>query len=151
MRVSAKSDYAIRAAVELAAAGDGPVKGDRIAKAQSIPPNFLENILADLRNAGIVGSRRGAEGGYWLARPAAEVSLADVIRAVDGPLANVRGVRSDELEYEGSAKALGHVWIAVRASLRGVLEHVSLADVASGALPDHVRELAADPDAWAPH
>jgi len=151
MRVSAKADYAIRAAVELAAAGDGPVKGDRIAKAQSIPPNFLENILADLRNAGIVGSRRGAEGGYWLARPADDVSLADVIRAVDGPLANVRGVRSDELEYEGSAKALEQVWIAVRASLRGVLEQVTLADVARGALPDHVRQLAADPDAWAPH
>ena len=151
MRVSAKADYAIRAAVELAAAGEGPVKGDRIAKAQSIPPNFLENILADLRNAGIVGSRRGAEGGYWLARPAEEVSLADVIRAVDGPLANVRGVRSDELEYGGSAKALEQVWIAVRASLRGVLEQVTLADVAGGALPDHVRQLAADPDAWAPH
>lgn len=151
MRVSAKADYAIRAAVELAAAGEGPVKGDRIAKAQSIPSNFLENILADLRNAGIVGSRRGAEGGYWLARPAGEVSLADVIRAVDGPLANVRGVRSDELEYVGSAKALEQVWIAVRASLRGVLEQVTLADVAGGALPDHVRQLAADPDAWAPH
>jgi Rrf2 family protein len=151
MRVSAKADYAIRAAVELAAAGVGPVKGDRIAKAQSIPPNFLENILGDLRNAGIVGSRRGAEGGYWLARPAEEVSLADVIRAVDGPLANVRGVRSDELEYEGSAKALEQVWIAVRASLRGVLEQVSLAEVARNELPDHVRQLAADPDAWAPH
>jgi len=151
MRVSAKADYAIRAAVELAAAGEGPVKGDRIAKAQSIPPNFLENILGDLRNAGIVGSRRGAEGGYWLARSAEEVSLADVIRAVDGPLANVRGVRSDELEYEGSAKALEQVWIAVRASLRGVLEQVSLAEVARNELPDHVRQLAADPDAWAPH
>ena len=151
MRVSAKADYAIRAAVELAAAGEGPVKGDRIAKAQSIPSNFLENILADLRNAGIVGSRRGAEGGYWLARPAEEVSLADVIRAVDGPLANVRGVRSDQLAYEGSAKALAEVWIAVRANLRSVLEQVSLADVARGELPDHVRSLAADPDAWAPH
>jgi len=151
MRVSAKADYAIRAAVELAAAGEGPVKGDRIAKAQSIPPNFLENILGDLRNAGIVGSRRGAEGGYWLARPAEGVSLADVIRAVDGPLANVRGVRSDELEYDGSAKALEQVWIAVRASLRAVLEQVSLADVARNELPDHVRQLAADPDAWAPH
>ena len=151
MRVSAKADYAIRAAVELAAAGDGPVKGDRVAKAQGIPPNFLENILADLRNAGIVMSRRGAEGGYWLARPADEVSLADVIRAVDGPLANVRGVRSDQLEYEGSAASLRDVWIAVRASLRGVLEQVSLADVVRGDLPDHVRQLAADPDAWAPH
>jgi Rrf2 family protein len=151
LRVSAKADYAIRAAVELAAAGDGPVKGERIAQAQRIPPNFLENILADLRNAGIVASRRGADGGYWLARPAEEVSIADVIRAVDGPLANVRGVRSDQLEYEGSAAALLEVWIAVRAGLRRVLERVTLADVARGELPDHVRELAADPDAWAPH
>lgn len=151
MRVSAKADYAIRAAVELAAAADGPVKGERIAAAQEIPPHFLENILGDLRNAGIVASRRGADGGYWLARSAEEVSLADVIRAVDGPLANVRGVRSDQLVYEGSAKALADVWIAVRASLRGVLEHVTLADVARSELPDHVRQLAADPDAWAPH
>jgi Rrf2 family protein len=151
MRVSAKADYAIRAAVELAAAGEGPVKGDRIAQAQHIPPNFLENILVDLRNAGIVGSRRGADGGYWLARPAAEVSVADVIRAVDGPLANVRGVRSEQVEYEGSAEKLRDVWVAVRASLRGVLEQVSLADVAAGELPEHVRALASDPDAWAPH
>ena len=151
MRVSAKADYAIRAAVELAAGDGWPIKGDRIAEAQSIPPNFLENILGDLRNAGIVASRRGADGGYWLARPADEVSLADVIRAVDGPLANVRGVRSDQLAYEGSAESLADVWIAVRASLRGVLEQVTLADVAGGNLPEHVRALAADPDAWAPH
>ena len=151
MRVSAKADYAIRAAVELASTADGPVKGERIASAQGIPPNFLENILGDLRNAGIVASRRGADGGYWLARPAAEISLADVIRAVDGPLANVRGVRSDQLVYESSAEALADVWIAVRASLRGVLEQVSLANVAVGELPDHVRQLADDPDAWAPH
>ena len=121
MRVSAKADYAIRAAVELAAAGEGPTKGDRIAQAQSIPVNFLENILVDLRNAGIVASRRGADGGYWLARPAAEISLADVIRAVDGPLANVRGVRSEQLAYTGSAEPLRDVWVAVRASLRAVL------------------------------
>ena len=151
MRVSAKADYAIRAAVELAAAGDGPVKGDRIATAQEIPPNFLENILADLRNAGLIASRRGAEGGYWLARPAEEISVAAVIRAVDGPLANVRGVRSEQLEYTGSAAPLRDVWIAVRAALRGVLEQVTLADLARGELPDNVRALAADPDAWAPH
>ena len=151
MRVSAKADYAIRAAVELAAAGDGPVKGERIATAQEIPSNFLENILGDLRTAGIVSSRRGADGGYWLALPAGEVSLADVIRAVDGPLANVRGVRSEQLSYRGSAEGLRDVWIAVRASLRGVLEQVTLADVARGDLPAHVRELASDPDAWAPH
>jgi Rrf2 family protein len=151
VRVSAKADYAIRAAVELAAAGDGPIKGDRIAQAQGIPSNFLENILGDLRNAGIVMSRRGADGGYWLAKTAEEISLADVIRAVDGPLANVRGVRSDQLVYDGSAEALADVWVAVRASLRSILEQVTLADVARRDLPDHVRQLAADPDAWAPH
>jgi Rrf2 family protein len=152
MRVSAKADYAIRAAVVLGAASDdGPVKGERIAQAQEIPPNFLENILGDLRNAGLVASRRGADGGYWLARPAEEVSLADVIRAVDGPLANVRGVRSEQVTYQGSAEGLRDVWIAVRASLRRVLENVTLADLARGELPDSVRALAADPDAWAPH
>ena len=151
MRVSAKADYAIRAAVELAARGDGPTKGDVIADAQQIPPHFLENILADLRNAGIVTSRRGADGGYWLARPAGEIALADVIRAVDGPLANVRGVRSEQLEYQGSAEKLLDVWIAVRASLRNVLEQVTLADVASRSLPASVAELAASPDAWEPH
>jgi Rrf2 family protein len=151
VRVSAKADYAIRAAVELAAAGDGPVKGERIAQAQQIPPNFLENILADLRNAGLVASRRGAEGGYWLARPAAEVSLAEVIRAVDGPLANVRGIRSEQVSYEGTAEPLRDVWVAVRASLRSVLEQVTLADVAANTLPPEIKALAADPDAWAPH
>jgi len=151
VRVSAKADYAIRAAVELAARGDGPTKGDVIADAQQIPPHFLENILADLRNAGIVTSRRGADGGYWLARPAGEIALADVIRAVDGPLANVRGVRSEQLEYQGSAEKLLDVWIAVRASLRNVLEQVTLADVASRSLPASVAELAASPDAWEPH
>lgn len=151
MRVSAKADYAIRAAVELAAAGDGPVKGEQIAQAQEIPPNFLENIMADLRNAGLVTSRRGAEGGYWLARPAAEIALADVIRAVDGPLANVRGVRSEQVTYHGSAEPLRDVWIAVRASLRSVLERVTIADVARGKLPAAVEALARDPEAWAPH
>ena len=151
VRVSAKADYAIRAAIELAAAGDGPVKGDRIAQAQEIPSNFLENILSDLRNAGIVASRRGADGGYWLAKPAAEVSLADVIRAVDGPLANVRGIRSEQVTYQGSAEKLRDVWVAVRASLRDVLENVTLAELARGELPERVAALAANPDAWAPH
>jgi len=151
VKVSAKSDYAVRAAVELAASVDGPVKGDRIATAQQIPPNFLENILSDLRNAGLVASRRGAEGGYWLARPAAEISIADVIRAVDGPLAAVRGQRSEQVAYDGASEPLRDVWIAVRASLRNVLEHVTLADVAAGQLPPEVRALAADPDAWEQH
>ena len=151
MRVSAKSDYAIRAMIELAAAGDGPVKGDRIAQAQEIPLKFLENILVDLRHAGLVKSQRGAEGGYWLARPAAEINLAEVLRAVDGPLANVRGRRSEELEYAGTAEPLREVWIAVRASLRAVLEAVTLADVASGELPAVVEALTSDDDAWSPH
>ncbi len=132
MRVSAKADYAVRAAIELAAAaGEGPVKGERIATAQGIPPKFLENILLDLRHAGLVASQRGVEGGYWLARPPEEITVADVIRAVEGPIASVRGVRPDELEYTGSAKPLRDVWLELRTALRGVLEHVTLADLVS--------------------
>ncbi len=152
MRISAKADYALRACVELATAeGTGPVKGERVSQAQDIPLKFLENILGDLRQSGLVRSQRGTEGGYWLGRPAAEITLAEVIRAVDGPLANVRGVRPEGIEYSGSAEPLRDVWIAVRATLRSVLEHVTLADVASGDLPDSVRELVADPEAWSPH
>ena len=148
MHVSAKADYAVRAALELAAAGAGPVKGDRIAEAQQIPLKFLENILSDLRHAGYVQSQRGAEGGYWLAEPAEAITLADIIRAVDGPLANVRGARPESVEYEGSARHLAQAWIAVRVALRGVLERVTLADLVAGALPAEVRELTADADAW---
>jgi Rrf2 family protein len=151
MRISAKADYAIRAMVELAAGADGPLKGEQIAQAQEIPIRFLENILADLRNAGLVRSQRGVDGGYWLARPADEINLAQVIRAVEGPLASVRGVRSEELAYEGSSAPLRDVWIAVRASLRRVLEAVTLADVARGELPVEVQALTADADAWLPH
>ena len=149
VRVSAKTDYAVRAAIELAASADVPVKGERIAQAQEIPVKFLENILGDLRHAGIVRSQRGVEGGYWLARPASEITLAEVIRAVDGPIANVRGMPPEEAEYGGAAGALQEVWIAVRASLRTVLEQVTLADVARGELPEVVRELTGDPEAWA--
>jgi len=148
VRTTAKADYAVRAAVELAASGDGPVKAERIADAQGIPVNFLENILAELKRAGIVESRRGAAGGYLLARPAEQISIADVIRAVEGPLANVRGLSPDALEYEGSATQLRDVWVALRASVRGVLERVTLADVAHGELPPHVAELTRDPEAW---
>ena len=151
MHVSAKADYAIRAMVELAANGGGPVKGGSIAQAQEISITFLENILVDLRHAGLVRSQRGAEGGYWLARPAAEINLAQVIRAVDGPLASVRGQRSEEVAYEGSAAPLREVWVAVRASLRRVLESVTLADLAAGELPPAVEALVADADAWLPH
>jgi Rrf2 family protein len=152
VRVSAKTDYALRAALELAAAPDEKlVKGERIATAQAIPLRFLENILMQLRHAGLVDSRRGADGGYRLARPASEVTLADVIRAIDGPLAGVSGVRPESLGFRGVAEPLREVWIAVRASLRSVLEQVTLADVVAGRLPDHVRELLGDEDAWVPH
>lgn len=135
MRVTAKADYAVRAAVELAAAGEGPVKGEAIAEAQQIPIRFLENILAELRHAGLVRSQRGAVGGYWLAKPAAQITIADVIRAVEGPLASVRSESPDELSYSGSAEALRDVWLALRVKIRSVLEAVTLADVAAGRLP----------------
>jgi Rrf2 family protein len=152
VRVSAKVDYALRASIELAgAASDGPVKGERIAQAQEIPLKFLENILVDLKHAGIVRSQRGVEGGYWLARPADEVTIADVVRAVEGPIANVRGLGPEKVEYSGSAERLRDVWIAVRASLRGVLESVTLADLARGELPAEVEELTRNPEAWLPH
>ena len=133
MRVSAKVDYAIRALAELAIAPPGPVKGERLADAQAIPVKFLENILTELRRAEIVESRRGAEGGYRLARPAAEISLADVIRAVEGPIATVRGARPEDVEYTGAAAGLQGVWIELRAGMRGVLEETSLADLVARA------------------
>jgi Rrf2 family protein len=151
MKVSAKADYAVRAAVELASGGgDGgrPMKGDHIAQAQSIPIKFLENILLDLRQAGLVNSRRGPEGGYWLDRPASEVTVADVIRAVDGPLASVRGEKPEDLAYVGSAESLRAVWVALRASLREVLEQVTLAEVAEGKLPADITRRTDDPEAW---
>ena len=151
VRVTAKVDYALRAAVELAASGEGPVKGERISTAQGIPLKFLENILLELRHHGIVQSQRGVEGGYWLARPAEEITLAEVIRAVEGPLANVRGARPETVEYEGPAESLREVWVAVRANLRAVLESVTLADLAAGELPDDVRAIVASPGAWQPH
>jgi Rrf2 family protein len=149
VKITAKADYAVRAAAELAAAeGDEhPLKGEAIATAQGIPQNFLENILSDLRHAGLVRSQRGAVGGYRLARPAAEVTVADVIRAVEGPLAAVRGEAPEDVTYTGAAAPLQDVWIAVRASLRSVVEHVSLADLAAGKVPDNLAVLARDPDA----
>ena len=152
MRISAKTDYALRAVVELAAAeGAGLVKGERLAAAQGIPLRFLENILTSLKHAGVVASRRGADGGYGLARPAADISLADVIRAIDGPLAGVSGVRPESLEFTGTAAPLRDVWVAVRAALRDVLERTTLADVAAGELPGHVVALLREDDVWAPH
>ena len=150
IRVTARVDYAVRAAVELAAAPDParPLKAEAIARAQGIPHRFLDHILASLRQGGVVESRRGAEGGHRLARPAREISLADVIRAVDGPLASVAGTRPDALSFDGSAAPLATVWVAVRANLRAVLEATSLADVAADELPAAVRALADAPDAW---
>ena len=149
MRISAKADYAVRAAVELAgSSGEKPVKAERIATAQDIPLNFLENILGELRHAGIVRSHRGADGGFRLAKPPDEVTIADIIRAVEGPLASVRGGPPEETSYPGTSQALPRVWIAVRANLRRVVEHVTVADVANGALPPDIDKLAEDPEAW---
>jgi Rrf2 family protein len=144
-------DYALRAVVELASAAGGPdkpVTADALAQAQGIPPKFLESILLQLRRGGVVNAQRGPEGGYWLARPAEAISLAEVIRVIDGPLANVRGHRPEDLGYQGAAKSLQDVWIALRASEREILDLVTIAAVASGDLPDRVRQLTADPAAW---
>jgi Rrf2 family protein len=150
MRISAKVDYAVRAAIELAAAADEerPVKAEAISRAQEIPPKFLENILNDMRHGGLVRSQRGSEGGYRLARPAAEITVADVIRVVEGPMASVRGGRPEDVGYAGSAEPLQRVWIAVRSALREVCEHVTLADLAGGKLPASVERFVRAPDAW---
>lgn len=154
MRITAKVDYAVRSSVELARAypTDGsrpaPITRHAIAEAQGIPSKFLEHILADLKRSRIVGSVRGADGGYWLSRPPSEINVADLIRAVEGPLADVRGERPDALDYPDDLVALQRTWIAVRANLRAVLEHVTLADLRDGCLPEAVDRLAAPDDAW---
>ncbi len=129
MRVSAKVDYALRALAELAAAPPGLMTAEQLASAQHIPPKFLESILSQLRSGGLVASQRGAVGSYQLARPANEISIADVIRELEGPIATVRGVRPDELEYEGAAAALRDVWLDLRTRMRDVLEQTTLADL----------------------
>ena len=149
MRISAKADYAVRAAAELAAAGeDEPVKGERLADAQGIPLQFLEHILLVLKHARLVRARRGARGGYWLARPPEEITLANVIRAVEGPLANIQDQAPEATKYRGHAKELTDVWIAVRASLRRVLEEVTIADLRDGRIPDVVVSMTKDEGAW---
>jgi Rrf2 family protein len=150
VRVSAKADYAVRAAAELAAADEGPIKGERLSEAQDIPLQFLEHILLELKHSGIVRARRGAKGGYWLAKSPDDVTIAEIIRAVEGPIANVQSMPPEEIVYEGNSKALQDVWIAVRASLRSVLEQVTLADLVSGDLPPVVEHLTGSPDAWEP-
>lgn len=148
MRISAKADYAVRAAAELASAGDEPVKGERIAEAQDIPLQFLEHILLELKHARLVRARRGARGGYWLAKDPEEIRLADVIRAVEGPLANIQDLAPEATKYPGNSERLSEVWIAVRASLRRVLENVTVADLRDGNLPPEVLEMTEDEGAW---
>lgn len=149
MRISARADYAVRAAVQLAAASEaGPLKAEAIADAQEIPHKFLESILGDMRRGGLVASQRGLRGGYRLARPPESISVADVIRVVDGPLVSVQGVRPPDLSYSGPAASLLPLWIALRANVRQILDGVSLADVVSGQLPPQVMALADDPAAW---
>ena len=149
MRISAKADYAVRAALELAAAPPGePVKGERLAEAQDIPLQFLEHILLELKHARLIQARRGAKGGYWLARDPAKITVADVIRAVEGPLANVHEHAPEDLHYGGSAEKLRDVWVAVRAALRSVLENVTLAELADQSLPWQIDAILNNPEAW---
>lgn len=148
MHISARADYAMRALLTLAAATETTVTAETMAATQAMPRKFLEAVLSDLRRAGLVTSQRGAVGGYRLARPAEDIAVADVLRAVDGPLADVRGLRPEQVSYDGVAEHLQTLWVAVRAALRGVLEHVSLADVLSGSLPAAAQHLADSPEAW---
>src|SRR6201995_3943686 len=148
MRLSARADYALRASIELASATDSHVTADRIARAQQIPGKFLETILTQLRRAGLIRSQRGPEGGFWLARPANEISLADIIRAIDGPLLGVRGEPPENIEYPGAAEPLQQVWIALRANERAILEEVTLGQIVAGELQRQLRRLNDDPKAW---
>ena len=149
MHIPAKVDYAVRAMLTLAERGE-PATSEDLARAQALPAKFLGAILTDLRRAGLLASQRGAEGGYRLARPADEITLAEIIRALDGPLAEVRGLRPESATYAGAAEHLQEVWVAVRAALRGVLDGVTLDDVVRGRLPRGVAKLTADPEAWQP-
>ena len=151
MHLTATADYALRAAVEIAAADPDHVTAETIADTQDIPLKFIENILATLKRAGIVNARRGVEGGYWLAKPADQITLAEVIRAVEGPLANVRGTRPEHVRYSGTARPLRDVWIALRVNLRDVLEEVTLEHVVQGKLPSSVIKLTRRSDAWLSH
>lgn len=151
MRISAKADYAVRAVVEIARCPDGPVTAEQIAASQGIPRGFLLAILAELRRTGLVRSQRGQSGGWLLGREAQNISVADVIRAVEGPLATVHGQRPEAVTYDNSTAGLQQVWVAVRASLRDVLEHVTMAELASGRLPRQVTARIGHDDAWQPH
>lgn len=150
VHITAKSDYAVRALLSLAAAEPSLVKAEVIAGEQALPRKFVEAILSDLRRAGLVRTQRGVDGGYGLARPAREITLGQIFRAVDGPLAEVHGLRPHETTGEGVSAHLPAVWIAVRAALRQVLDETTLAQVLSGRLPRQVRRMADDPAAWLP-
>ncbi len=151
MHLTAMGDYALRAVAEIAAADPKHIKAERIARVQRIPLKFVENILTTLKHAGIVNAMRGPSGGFWLARPARDITLADVIRVVEGPLANVRGTRPEHLKYGGAASSLSDVWIAVRVNLRGVLEAVTIEHLVKGKLPAPVLQLTRRSDARLPH
>jgi Rrf2 family protein len=152
MQISAKADYAMRALLVLAAVPEGTsVKGQTIADTQDMPAKFVENTLGDLKRSGLVQSQRGSSGGYRLGRPAHLITVADVVRAVDGPLAEVRGRRPETVAYEGAAENLQQVWIAARASLRAVLEHVTLAQIVNDELPANITSIVDTPDAWKVH
>jgi Rrf2 family protein len=151
MQVSAKIDYAVRALVELARSPDCKATREELAERQDIPGRYLEAILGQLRKSGLITSRRGSTGGgYALAVPANQITVADVSRAVDGPLTLVQGLRPDQLNYEGTAKPVGELWIGMRAAIRSVMESVTIDDLARGTLPTEVQRLVDDPDAWAP-
>jgi len=149
VRITAKADYAVRAALELATSSEEePIKGEHLSEAQDIPLQFLEHILLELKHARLVRAKRGYKGGYWLARSAEEITLADVIRAVEGPLANIHEASPEDLHYSGPAEKLRDVWVAVRANLRAVLEETTVAEVASGSLPWRIDAILNDPEAW---
>jgi Rrf2 family protein len=152
MRVSAKSDYALRALIEISRRTDGaPVSAEEISRLQDIPHGFLQSILADLRRGGVVMSQRGQSGGWVLGRDAEIVTVADVVRAVDGPLVSVHDLRPEAVRYNEAAEQLQRVWIAARSSLRRVFEEVTIGHLAAGVLPPSVDRLTQDEDAWAPH
>jgi Rrf2 family protein len=148
VHITARVDYAVRAVIELAARMPGSVTRQQIAESQQIPGKFLETILGDLRRAGLLDAQRGAAGGYRLTKNPSEIRLADVIRAAEGPLAAVRGRPPEDTSYPGPAASLTDVWVAVRASLREVLEETTVADVLAERLPEHVRALLQRPESW---
>ena len=150
MHISARGDYAVRAALGLASAYPDTVSTATLADEQGMPRKFLEAVLGDLRRAGLVRGQRGVDGGYVLTQPPGQIMVGQVLRAVDGPLAEVRGLRPEETMYSGTAEHLQQLWVAVRAAVRNVLDEVSLADVVRGRLPAHVRRLTLAPEAWQP-